>query len=141
MRWNRWYTAKSYLLSTHWLSPMIALVASLFPIDYAARLLRPVSIVWRISKDGLAVIENLYPEPARDPTASECGRSPPRTDSYDAPARRCRMRGSGALARDQRSDDGGIGHRAAAPPAPLRRPAWETRHDERQRSGDPHPGL
>jgi uncharacterized membrane protein len=35
----------------------------LFLIDYAARLLRPVSIVWRVGEEGLAVIRQLYPDP------------------------------------------------------------------------------
>ena len=39
------------------------IAAFLFLIDYAARLLRPVSIVARIADDGLAVIEALYPKP------------------------------------------------------------------------------
>ena len=34
----------------------------LFLIDYAARLLRPVSIVARVADEGLAVIESVYPE-------------------------------------------------------------------------------
>lgn len=38
----------------------------LFLIDYAARLLRPVSIVARIGDDGLAMIESVYPAPAVD---------------------------------------------------------------------------
>ncbi len=35
----------------------------LFLIDYAARLLRPVSVVARIGEEGLAVIESVYPDP------------------------------------------------------------------------------
>lgn len=41
---------------------LINLAAFLFLIDYAARLLRPVSLVKRVSDDGLAVLENVYPE-------------------------------------------------------------------------------
>jgi uncharacterized membrane protein len=40
------------------------IAAFLFLIDYAARLLRPVSIVARVADDGMAVIEALYPKPA-----------------------------------------------------------------------------
>ena len=40
------------------------IAAFLFLIDYAAHLLRPVSIVARVADDGLAVIEALYLEPA-----------------------------------------------------------------------------
>ncbi len=37
----------------------------LFLIDYAARLLRPISILSRVAHDGLAVIESVYPELSR----------------------------------------------------------------------------
>jgi uncharacterized membrane protein len=40
-----------------------SIAAFLFLIDYAARLLRPVSIVARVADDGLAVIDALYPQP------------------------------------------------------------------------------
>jgi uncharacterized membrane protein len=36
-------------------------VAFIYLIDYAARLLRPVSIVWRLGEEGLKVIEEVYP--------------------------------------------------------------------------------
>jgi uncharacterized membrane protein len=36
-------------------------VAFIYLIDYAARLLRPVSIVWRVGQEGLTVIEQVYP--------------------------------------------------------------------------------
>jgi uncharacterized membrane protein len=39
------------------------IAAFLFLIDYAARLLRPVSVVARVAEDGLAVIDALYPKP------------------------------------------------------------------------------
>jgi uncharacterized membrane protein len=39
----------------------------LFLIDYAARLLRPVSIVTRVANEGFAVIESVYPETSSDP--------------------------------------------------------------------------
>jgi uncharacterized membrane protein len=35
--------------------------AFIYLIDYAARLLRPVSIVWRLGEEGLKVIEQVYP--------------------------------------------------------------------------------
>jgi len=41
--------------------------AFLFLIDYASRLLRPISILAHVANDGLAVIENVYPEPSRGP--------------------------------------------------------------------------
>jgi uncharacterized membrane protein len=40
-----------------------SVVMFLFLIDHAARLLRPVSIVWRIAQRGLMVIEDVYPRP------------------------------------------------------------------------------
>jgi uncharacterized membrane protein len=40
-----------------------SLVAFIVLIDYAARLLRPVSLVNRIGKQGLAVIDSVYPSP------------------------------------------------------------------------------
>ncbi len=45
---------------------LASLMAFLFLIDYAARLLRPVSILWRVGEEGLAVIESVYPKPIRD---------------------------------------------------------------------------
>jgi uncharacterized membrane protein len=42
-------------------------VAFIYLIDYAARLLRPVSIVWRLGQEGLTVIEEVYPARLRGP--------------------------------------------------------------------------
>ncbi len=51
-----------YILVTVALLLSIASIAAfLYLIDYAARLLRPVSIVWRLGEAGLAVIEDVYP--------------------------------------------------------------------------------
>jgi Predicted membrane protein (DUF2254) len=41
---------------------MASLAAFLFLIDYTARLLRPISIVWRIGEKGIKVIESVYPD-------------------------------------------------------------------------------
>ena len=41
---------------------LICIVAFLFLIDYAARMLRPVSLVGRVGKYGLEVMESVYPE-------------------------------------------------------------------------------
>jgi uncharacterized membrane protein len=38
-----------------------SLGAFLYLIDYAARLLRPISIIWRVGEQGLQVIEQVYP--------------------------------------------------------------------------------
>src|SRR5689334_14591767 len=58
-------------------------VAFIYLIDYAARLLRPVSIVWRLGEEGLKVIEEVYPsqivnadQPSRPrPDLSQPGRA------------------------------------------------------------------
>jgi uncharacterized membrane protein len=47
-----------------------SIAAFLYLIDYAARLLRPGSIVWRVGEAGRAVIESVYPEPAEAPGIS-----------------------------------------------------------------------
>jgi uncharacterized membrane protein len=49
------------------------IVAFLFLIDYAARMLRPVSLVRRVGQDGLAVMESVYPEQC--PEAQSIARS------------------------------------------------------------------
>jgi len=48
-----------------WVSAILGLasiVTFLFLIDYAARLLRPVSIVWRVGELGIEVIDSVYPK-------------------------------------------------------------------------------
>ncbi len=45
----------------------------LFLIDYAARLLRPVSIVARIGNEGITVIKAVYPEPTERMVAETAG--------------------------------------------------------------------
>src|SRR5690242_2429503 len=42
---------------------IMCFAAFLFLIDYAARLLRPISIVSHVGKAGLAVIDSVYPQP------------------------------------------------------------------------------
>jgi uncharacterized membrane protein len=44
-----------------WGLGIVSIAAFLFLIDYTARLLRPISIVWRISEDGIKVINSIYP--------------------------------------------------------------------------------
>jgi len=46
---------------------LISIVAFLYLIDYAARMLRPVSIVARVGEQGLAVIESVYPHVVTGP--------------------------------------------------------------------------
>ena len=45
---------------------LASLVAFLFLIDYAARLLRPASIVWRVGQAGIAVLEAVHPRKLGD---------------------------------------------------------------------------
>jgi uncharacterized membrane protein len=40
---------------------LLSVLVFMFLIDHAARLLRPVSIVWRIAQQGLQVIDDVYP--------------------------------------------------------------------------------
>jgi uncharacterized membrane protein len=40
---------------------LLSVLVFMFLIDHAARLLRPVNIVWRISHQGLRVIDDIYP--------------------------------------------------------------------------------
>jgi uncharacterized membrane protein len=47
--------------------------AFLYLIDYASRLLRPISILTRVSKDGLAVIASVYPDLSLGPVAPNAG--------------------------------------------------------------------
>jgi uncharacterized membrane protein len=49
------------LLTVSYVLGGISLVMFLYLIDYAARLLRPVTIVWRVGEEGLQVIEQVYP--------------------------------------------------------------------------------
>ncbi len=61
---------------------LVSLVVFLYLIDYAARLLRPVSIVQRVGKSGIAVIRSVYPEftaPPRPDESSGRPASPDRT--------------------------------------------------------------
>ena len=60
---------------------LLSIAAFLFLIDYAARLLRPVSLVQQVGKRGLVVIDEMYPEhltrdPAPPATRLDPGRIP-----------------------------------------------------------------
>lgn len=61
---------------------LISIAIFLYLIDYAARMLRPVSIVQRVGKSGIEVIRSVYPESGAHPRPDEpSGRpaSPDRT--------------------------------------------------------------
>ena len=53
---------------------VLCFAAFLFLIDYASRLLRPISIMGRVGEAGLEVIRNVYPDPTLD--GSETARAP-----------------------------------------------------------------
>jgi len=65
----------------------------LFLIDYAARLLRPVTIVGRIGEEGLSVIEAVYPQPVGATPDSE----QPQPTARGAPRRVVAHRGDSAI--------------------------------------------
>jgi uncharacterized membrane protein len=71
---------------------LISLMAFLFLIDYAARLLRPVSILWRVGEKGLSVIESVYPKPIRNADAP-----PAQRRQLGAPYRIVTHRGTSAI--------------------------------------------
>ena len=47
---------------------LLSMAAFLYLIDYAARLLRPISILSRVGENGLTVIAAVYPQPTRGPS-------------------------------------------------------------------------
>ncbi|MGB9365528.1 MAG: DUF2254 domain-containing protein [Xanthobacteraceae bacterium] len=55
---------------------VMSMATFLYLIDYAARLLRPISILTRTAETGLGVIEHLYPAPTEAPDIA-VGPSPP----------------------------------------------------------------
>ena len=59
---------------------LISIVVFLYLIDYAARFLRPVSIVKRVGESGLAVIESVYPESTTSPRSVETSPRPTSPD-------------------------------------------------------------
>ena len=71
---------------------VLCFAAFLFLIDYAARLLRPISIVGLVGKAGLAVIESVYPDASTGPNKSASQRSKPGT-----PARTIQHRGASEI--------------------------------------------
>jgi uncharacterized membrane protein len=64
---NRLETIPHFIVSLTAILGLVSIVAFLFLIDYAARLLRPVSIVWRVGEQGLKVIERVYPRSIDEP--------------------------------------------------------------------------
>jgi uncharacterized membrane protein len=71
---------------------LASIMAFLFLIDYAARLLRPVSILWRVGEKGLSVVESVYPKPITDADAAR-----PQRRQFNAPDRIVTHRGTSAI--------------------------------------------
>jgi uncharacterized membrane protein len=69
-----------------------SMMAFLFLIDYAARLLRPVAILWRVGEEGIAVIKSVYPNPIKDDDAV-----PSRPRQLGAPNQTVNHRGTSAI--------------------------------------------
>jgi uncharacterized membrane protein len=79
-------TTPQSLISLMGVLALTSVIVFMFLIDHAARLLRPVTIVTRIARDGLTVIDDVYPDPI---TAAPLGSShhgelghPERTVAY-----------------------------------------------------------
>ena len=72
---------------------LVSLVAFLFLIDYAARLLRPISLVDRIGRQGIAVLEDVYPYVIKDPHEP----TPPHQELNRPPDRVVNHRGKSAI--------------------------------------------
>jgi len=56
---------------------LLSFAAFFYLIDYASRLLRPISILARVGQAGLAVIENVYPEQSRGAQVADVPRAAP----------------------------------------------------------------
>jgi uncharacterized membrane protein len=86
-------TVHHFIVQISLLLGFASIVAFLFLIDHSARLLRPVSMVGRVARAGLAVIENLYPKLVEQPAraAQQPARLPP-------PARVVSHHGTSAIA-------------------------------------------
>ncbi len=59
---------------------LFSIVVFLYLIDYAARFLRPVSIVQHVGESGISVLKNVYPESTTRPPSVETSRRPPSPD-------------------------------------------------------------
>jgi uncharacterized membrane protein len=71
---------------------LASIVVFMFLIDHAARLLRPVSIVWRIAQQGLKVIDDVYPDPIPVPSIPA-----PSPEQLGPPERTIAHRGNSAI--------------------------------------------
>ena len=67
---------------------LLSVLVFMFLIDHAARLLRPVNIVWRIAQRGLQVIEDVYPDVLSASAAPGVSAVPTQTATKLGPAQR-----------------------------------------------------
>ena len=58
-------TIPQSLVSIMGVLSLVSVIVFMFLIDHAARLLRPVTIVSRIARDGIKVIDDVYPDPVK----------------------------------------------------------------------------
>ena len=72
---------------------LTAIGAFLYLMDYAARLLRPITIVWRLGEQGLQVIDQIYPSRIKGSLSP----SSPSMPVLGAPAREIPHRGKSAI--------------------------------------------
>jgi uncharacterized membrane protein len=56
-------TIPRFLSSMTGILGLLSVIVFMFLIDHAARLLRPVNIVWRLAQQGLQVLDDVYPNP------------------------------------------------------------------------------
>src|SRR5579871_2179790 len=70
---------------------LFSFAAFFYLIDYASRLLRPISILAHVGEDGIAVIESVYPDPSSGPVKDDG------TFGLDAPDRVVRHRGTSGV--------------------------------------------
>ncbi len=99
-----------------------SIAAFLHLIDYAARLLRPVSIIWRVGEQGRAVIESVYPKLHEDVGVATRPRQ-----KLPSPDRIVQHRGKSAIVAGRESGGSGRGgteserhYRIGAPGGRLR---------------------
>jgi uncharacterized membrane protein len=85
-------TVPHFLVSLMGIGGLLNILVFMFLIDYAARLLRPVSILHRIADQGLAVIEDVYPHRLVDAPDGA-----PRLGKLEPPARTIVHPGNSAI--------------------------------------------
>jgi uncharacterized membrane protein len=59
---------------------ILSFAAFFYLIDYASRMLRPITVLTRIGDNGIAVVESVYPEPSLGPVKESAPPKPPAPD-------------------------------------------------------------